>query len=107
VLDARGNTISSFFYNDDIATTRVLDGRGLNSYFTFQSYGGRTLSVTDTGGNTTQYLYDGGAAYRLLGTVSPSGVRSSQIVNSGGLIGQQGQAFITDTAGQPAPVGGT
>ena len=53
VLDARGNTVSTFFYNDDSATTRVLDGRGLNSYYTFQSYGGRTLSVTDTGGNVT------------------------------------------------------
>jgi hypothetical protein len=102
LYDARGNPIASFYYNDDLATTRVMDGRGLNSYYTFQSYGGRTLSVTDTGGNTTSYVYDGGAAYRLLATVSPTGIRDSRIVNSGGPVGQQSQALVADRASQPA-----
>lgn len=104
VQDARGTTIASFTYNDDAATTQVIDGRGLAAYYTFQQYGGRTLSVTDTGNNVTRYEYDGGAAYRLLATVSPSGIRQSRWVNSGALVGQQEQVLMSDVSAQPTTV---
>src|SRR5205823_4700374 len=100
--DGRGNPIATFRYNDDLAVTRVINPLGLNSYYTFQQYGGRTLSVTDTGANTTRYEYDGGAAYRLLATISPAGVRTSQILNSGAPVGQQSQVLMSDQTSQPS-----
>jgi RHS repeat-associated protein len=101
IQDARGTTAASFLYNDETATTQVIDARGLPSYYTFQSYGGRTLSVTDTGNNLTSYQYDGGAPYRLIATVSPTGIRHSQLMNSGAPVGQQSQVLMADDAGQP------
>jgi RHS repeat-associated protein len=103
VQDARGTTSERFYYNDDAAITQVFDGRGLPSYYTFQQYGGRTLSVTDTGNNVTSYQYDGGAPYRLIATVSPSGIRHSQVMNSGAPVGQQGQILMVDDSAQPSP----
>jgi RHS repeat-associated protein len=102
VQDPRGTTIASLTYNDDTAVTQVIDGRGLASFYTFQQYGGRTMSVTDTGNNVTRYEFDGGAAYLLIATVSPAGIRRSRLVNSGALVGQQGQALIQDESLQPS-----
>jgi len=48
VQDARGNMAATLTYNDSAAVTTITDARGLTGYFTFQQYGGRTLSVTDT-----------------------------------------------------------
>jgi RHS repeat-associated protein len=104
VQDARGSNVASFIFNDDLATTQVIDGRGLSAYYTFQQYGGRTLSVTDTGNNVIRYEYDGGAAYRLLATVSPTGIRQSRWINSGAPVGQQEQVLMTDTSAQPSTV---
>jgi RHS repeat-associated protein len=107
VQDAKGATIASLAYNDDAATTQVIDARGLPAYYTFQQYGGRTLSVTDTGNNLTRYEYDGGAAYRLMATVSPTGIRQSRFMNSGAPVGQQSQTLMSDSSSQPSTVSQT
>ena len=104
VQDARGNTVATIRYNDDLATTQVIDGRGLSSFYTWQQFGGRTMSVTDTGGNVTRYEYDGGAAYRLLAVVSPTGIRHTRVMNTGGPVGQQDQVLMEDDSSEPSTV---
>lgn len=104
VQDGRGNTVATLRYNDDLATTHVIDGRGLSSFYTFQQFGGRTMSITDTGGNVTRYEYDGGAAYRLVAVVSPTGVRHTRVMNAGGPVGQQDQVLMEDDANQPSTI---
>ena len=104
VQDALGSTVASIAYNDDTAITQVINARGLPAYYTFQQYGGRTLSVTDTANDTTRYEYDGGAAYRLMATVSPTGIRQSKFMNTGAPVGQQGQMLMSDSSSQPSTV---
>ncbi len=104
VQDARGNTVATLLYNDRQAVTQVTDARSLNSFYTFQQFGGRTLSVTDTGNNVTRYDWDGGAAFRLQGVTSPAGIRQNRLLNAGAPVGQQEQLLLADTSAQPARV---
>lgn len=101
IQDGRGITEDRFYYNDDSAITQVVNAIGLPSYYTFQQYGGRTLSVTDTGNNVTRYEFAGGSPYLLTAVVSPNGVRHSRLVNGGAPIGQHDQTLMEDDAAQP------
>lgn len=103
VQDGRANTIAGFSYNDDLATTQVLDGRGLPAYYTYQSNGGRTVVNTDTGNNQTSYQYDPSAPYRLVASSSPTVLQQYTTMNTTGPVGQQEQVLIQDVSGQPRP----
>lgn len=102
IQDARGTTADRFYYNDEAATTEVFNAIGLPSFYTFQPYGGRTLSVTDTGNNVTRYEFDPAASYRLTAVISPSGLRHSYLMNVVAPVGQQEQTLLEDDSAQPS-----
>ncbi len=100
VQDARGITVASFAYNDATATTQVIDGRGLPSYYTYQYSGGRTVANTDPGNNLTDFQYDSAAPYRLIATNSPTAIQHYTLVNTSAAVGQQHQVLMADDSGQ-------